>query len=212
MHIDIGGRLVGDGQPCFIIAEIGSNHDQDLGLAHKMIDAAVDAGVDAVKFQTFAADTHYSKFAESPGYLEEKNIHGLIRSLELNRSWQAELKDHAEERNVVFMSSPCDPAAVRELAELNMEAYKVASFDMPDLDLVRLIAEQGKPVILSTGLADWMEIQRAVDACKSVGNDQIALLQCTSLYPAPASLSNLAAMDSMKAAYEIGRASCRERV
>lgn len=203
MAIDIGGRPVGDGHPCFIIAEIGSNHDQDLGLAHAMIDAAADTGVDAVKFQTFNADTHYSKFAASPSYLEEKNIHGLIRSLELNRSWQAELKDHAEDRGVVFMSSPCDADAVHELAALGMEAYKVASFDMPDLDLVRLIAEQGKPVILSTGLADWMEIQRAVDACKQVGNEQIALLQCTSLYPAPASLSNLAAMDSMKAAYGV---------
>jgi sialic acid synthase SpsE len=199
--IKIDNRPVGDGAPCFLIAEIGSNHNQDYSLALKHIDAAADAGVDAVKFQTFKASTHISKYAESPSYLEKKDLHGLIRSLELDRSWQADLKKHSEERGVVFLSSPCDHEAVAELAALGMAANKVASFDMPDQDLVRTIALTGKPVILSTGLADWMEIQRAVDVCRSAGNNDIVLLQCTSIYPAPVNLSNLRAMGSMRQAF-----------
>lgn len=198
--IKIGGRPVGDGQPCFVIAEIGSNHNQDFGLALKMIDAAAAAGVDAVKFQTFKAEAHISKFAESPSYLKDKDLHALIRSLELDRSWHAALKRHCEGRDVVFLSSPCDAEAVAELAGLGMAAHKVASFDLPDADLVRLIAKTGKPVILSTGLADWMTIQRAVDTCREENNQQIMVLQCTSLYPAPSHLSNLRAMAAMRGA------------
>ena len=200
-QIAIDGRVVGDDAPCFLIAEVGSNHNQDLSLALKHIDAAADAGVDAVKFQTFKADTHFSKYAESASYLAEKDIHKLIGSLELDRSWHKVLKKHCEDRNVVFMSSPCDPEAVEELAALGMAAHKVASFDLPDLDLVGQIARTGNPVVLSTGLADWMEIQRAVDTCRKEGNDQIILLQCTSLYPAPAKLSNLKAMTAMRQAF-----------
>jgi sialic acid synthase SpsE len=202
-QVTIDGRLVGDDAPCFVIAEVGSNHNQDLGLALKHIDAAAEAGVDAVKFQTFKADTHFSKYAESASYLAEKNIHKLINSLELDRSWHPALKKHCEDRGVVFMSSPCDAEAVEELAGLGMAAHKVASFDLPDLDLVSLIARTGKPVVLSTGLADWMDIQRGVDTCRKEDNDQIILLQCTSLYPAPVGLSNLSAMASMRAAFGV---------
>ena len=200
-RIEIGGVPVGDGQRCFVVAEVGSNHNRDFDLARRLIDAAAEAGVDAVKVQTFRADSHYSR--KSPGftYLEGVDTYSLIKSLELDRSWHEPLKEHAEARGLVFFSSPCDPEAVAELEALDVAAYKVASFDLPDIDLIRLMAETGKPVILSTGMADWMDIQRAVDACRDAGNNAVVLLQCTSLYPAPAELSNLRAMAAMRAAF-----------
>ena len=199
--LDIGGRLVGDGQSCFVIAEIGSNHNHDYGLACKMIEAAAQTGVDAVKFQTFQAASHYSKKTPGFGYLNNADTHELIRSLELDRSWQAKLKLHAEACGVAFFSSPCDSDAIAGLAKLNVPAYKVASFDLTDDLLIGEMAAVGKPLILSTGMATWADIQFALDAAKKSGNDQIVLLQCTSLYPAPARLSNLHAMAAMRAAF-----------
>jgi sialic acid synthase SpsE len=199
--LDIGGRKVGDEQPCLVVAEIGSNHNQDLDLARRMIDAAAQAGVDAVKFQTFRASSHYSKKTPGFGYLNNVDTHELIRSLELDRSWQAGLKKHTEERGVIFLSSPCDSDAIAGLAALNVPAYKVASFDLTDDCLIGEMAAIGKPLILSTGMATWMDIQFSLDAARGVGNDQIVLLQCTSLYPAPAHLSNLRAMAAMRSAF-----------
>ena len=197
------GRRIGDGQPCFVIAEIGSNHNHDFDLAKQMIDAAADAGVDAVKFQTFRAQSHYSKRAPGFSYLNNCNTFDLIKSLELDRSWHAPLKEYAESRNLVFLSSPCDAEAIDELHRLGTPALKVASFDLSDLALIRHMARTGRPIILSTGMADWMDIQRAVDACRQEGNENIVLLQCTSLYPAPAHLSNLRAMSVMRDAFGV---------
>lgn len=197
------GRWIGDDQPCFVIAEIGSNHNQDFGLAKQMIDAAAEAGVDAVKFQTFRADSHFSKRAPGLSYLKDCNTFELIKTLELDRTWHAPLKEYSESLNLVFLSSPCDIEAIDELDQLGIRAFKVASFDLSDLGLIRHMAKTGRPVILSTGLADWMDIQRAVDACREVGNKNIILLQCTSLYPAPAHLSNLRAVKVMRDAFGV---------
>jgi sialic acid synthase SpsE len=199
--LDIDGRKVGDNCPCFVIAEIGSNHNQNFDLACRLIDAAAQSGVDAVKFQTFKASNHYSRNAPGFGYLGNVDPHELIRSLELDRSWQADLKRHATERGVIFFSSPCDSDAIAGLAALNAPAYKVASFDLTDDVLIGEMAAIGKPMILSTGMATWMDIQFAVDAARHMGNDQLILLQCTSLYPAPEKLSNLRAMASMRLAF-----------
>ncbi|ARP97319.1 N-acetylneuraminate synthase family protein [Bordetella genomosp. 13] len=203
MEIEINGRKVGDGQPAFVIAEIGSNHNQDYDLALRMIDAALMAGADAVKFQTFKADRHVSRRAESPSYLKDRNIQDLLRSLELNRDWQAGLQAHTEGQGGIFFSSPCDFEAVDGLEAIGAPAHKVASFDLTDTDLIGYIARTGKPMILSTGLADWMDIQRGIDTAKKLGNDQLVLLQCTSLYPAPPHLSNLRAMDTMRHAFGV---------
>jgi sialic acid synthase SpsE len=202
LTLKIGNKTVGENQPCFVVAEIGSNHNQDFDLARRLIDAAATTGVDAVKFQTFRADEHYSKRTPSFNYLKGADTHTLIRSLEIDRSWQASLKQHAEARDLSFFSSPCDYDAVAGLHELDVPAYKVASFDLTDIDLVTVIANVGKPIILSTGMADWLDIQRAVDACRHANNSEIVLLQCTSLYPAPANLSNLRAMESMRVAFK----------
>lgn len=202
-NFKIGNREIGDDQPCFVIAEIGSNHNQDYELAIRMIDAAIDAGADAVKFQTFDAKTHVSSKAESPSYLEERDIQKLLKSLELNREWHAGLQAHTIKAGGVFFSSPCDREAVDGLEAIGCPAYKLASFDLPDLEFVSYLAKTGKPLILSTGLADWMDIQRAVDAAHATGNNQLALLQCTSLYPAPAYLSNLRAMPAMRQTFDV---------
>lgn len=194
-------RWIGDGQPCFIIAEIGSNHNNDFELALKLIDVAAEAKVDAVKFQTFRAKDHYSLHTPGFTYLGNYNTYDLIRKCELNRSWHAPLKEYAESRNLIFLSSPCDNEAINELDELGIPAFKVASFDLCDLELIQHMAKTGRPIILSTGLADWMDIQRAVDVCRDAGNDKIVLLQCTSLYPAPAYLSNLRAIKVMRDAF-----------
>ena len=202
--IKIKDRLVGVGQPCFIIAEIGSNHNQDWNLTLKTIDAAVEAGVDAVKFQTFKAAEHVSAKAETPSYLKTSDkLQDIIRQLELNRDWQKPLMQYCQEKGVIFFSSPCDYEAVDQLEALGVPAHKVASFDLPDTDLIRYIAKTGKPVILSTGLANWMDIQRAIDVCHDADNNQIILLQCTSLYPAPVGLSNLRAMETMRVAFNV---------
>lgn len=197
------GRRIGDGQPCFVIAEMASNHDQDFGVATALIDAAVEAGVDAVKVQTFRAVSHFSKYAPGFSYLKNCNPFELIKSLELDRSWHAPLKKYCESRNLVFLSSPCDVEAIDELDALGTPAFKVASFDLTDLTLIRHMARTGRPIILSTGLADWMDIQRAIDACRQEGNDNIVLLQCTVLYPAPAYLANLRAIKVMREAFGV---------
>lgn len=199
----IGNRQVGDGHPAFVIAEIGSNHNQDYQLALDMIDAAIEAGADAVKFQTFKAESHISSKAQSPSYLKEQNIHALIKSLELNRDWQADLKIHTEKRGGIFFSSPCDRDAVDGLETINSPAHKVASFDLPDTELIAYIAQTGKPIILSSGLANWMDIQRAIDTVASKGNQKLIVLQCTSLYPAPSHLSNLNALKTIRSAFDI---------
>jgi sialic acid synthase SpsE len=203
-QIRIGECLVGDGQPCFVIAEIGSNHNGDWALALQLIDAAVAAGVNAVKFQTFRAKTHVSSKARTPSYLKtDQKLQDIIQALEIDRDWHAPLAKYCAGKGVIFFSSPCDREAVDQLEEVGAPAHKVASFDLPDTDLIGYIARTGKPVILSTGLADWMEIQRALDACYAVGNRKVVLLQCTSLYPAPVNLSNLSAMASMRSAFGV---------
>ncbi len=200
---NIGRHPVGDGQPCFVIAEVGSNHNQSLDLAYQHIDAAADAGADAVKFQTFRASQHYSRFTPGFSYLNNQNTWSLIQSLELNREWHGLLKQRAEVRGVEFFSSPCDIEAIDELSALDVCAYKVASFDLPDTGLITHMARTRKPVILSTGMADMEDLRAGVAACRAAGNEQVVLLQCTSLYPAPADLSNLIAMRTMREAFGV---------
>ncbi|MDH5189723.1 MAG: N-acetylneuraminate synthase family protein [Gammaproteobacteria bacterium] len=201
IEFNIGEKHIGDGHPSYIIAEIGSNHNQDYQLALKMIDTAAEAGVDAVKFQTFRAKDHYSKHAPGFSYLENTSTYELIESLELNRDWQSSLADHAKSRGVEFLTSACDTEAITELTKLGMVAYKVASFDLPDHRLINAISSTGKPLILSTGMADMVDLSNAVNTARKAGNEQIVLLQCTSLYPAPAELSNLSSMQTMRQSF-----------
>jgi hypothetical protein len=199
--VHIGSRLVGDGHPAYLVAEVGSNHDQDLDKAFRLIDAAAEAGVDAVKFQTFKASEHYSRRTPGFSYLNNTDTFTLIESLELDRTWQPRLLERANSRGIDFFSSPCDFEALAELDNLGVPVHKLASFDLPDTTLVRAMARSGKPIVLSTGMASWMDIQQALDVMAEESNDQVILLQCTSLYPAPARLANLRAMASMRQAF-----------
>lgn len=199
--IQVNGVEVG-GSRTYIIAEAGSNHNGDIEIAKKLIKAAADCNADAVKFQSFRAKDHYSKHTPHFQYLNGQSTYELIKSLEIDREWHKELMKYAEENSITFLSSPCDEDAIEQLAELKIAAYKVASFDLSDLNLIRKMSSYGKPMILSTGMADYADIQRAINTCQEEGNNQIILLQCTSLYPAPAHLSNLASILTMQKAFD----------
>lgn len=196
-NIRIGEHEIGNDKKCFIIAEAGSNHNNDFDKALKLIDVAVEAGADAVKFQTFKADKHYSKKTPDFDYLEE-SPYELIKKLELNRNWQKDLKKHCDKKGISFLSSPCDKEAIDQLDNLGVEAFKMGSFDIVDLELLKYMAKKGKPVIVSTGLANYEDILDVVETMKKAENEQLILLQCTSLYPAPANLSNLKGMKVIK--------------
>lgn len=201
--INIDGVPVGEGRT-YIIAEAASNHDGDMNQAKKIIKAAAEAGADAVKFQLFKAKNHYSRYTPGFKYLEnqkQKSTYELIQSLELDREWVHELMKYAESQNITFLSTACDYEAVDLLGNLDIAAFKVSSFDLPDTHLLRYMAKYKKPIILSTGMANYSDIQSAIDVCKEAGNNQIILLQCTSLYPAPVELSNLKAIQTLKEAF-----------
>lgn len=203
--VSVAGRAVGQGEACFVVAEVGANHNRDFDLAKRLIDVAVEARADAVKFQTYSADTLYSRKTPRFKYLKDvadSDTHALLKSSELPRDWQRRLADYARERHIVFFSSPFDTRAVDELAEIGVPLFKIASFELVDLPLIEYTASKGRPVVLSTGMATLGEIEDALLACRKAGNEQIILLQCASLYPAPAELINLRSMDTMRAAFD----------
>jgi len=202
MVIDTKFSKIGKDQPCFIIAEIGSNHNGDFNIACELIQKAKEAGVNAVKFQTFKAKNHYSKYTPKVD-LYDQDIYTLIKSLEIDRSWHTKLSDYCENINIDFLDSPCDNDAVDLALSVNMPLLKVASFDMIDLKLVEKIASTGKGIILSTGMSNLSEIQDAINICRLKRNEKIIVLQCTSLYPAPSNLANLKVMNTLSQAFNV---------
>jgi len=204
--VRIGARWVGGDEPCFVIAEAGANHNRDLPLAKELIDVAAEASADAVKFQTYSAETLYSKKTPRFSYLEgvsSKDTWELIKEIELPREWQGELATYAAKRGILFLSTPFDHRAVDELAALDVPAYKIASFEIVDLHLIAHAAAKGRPMILSTGLASYEDIADALAACASAGNRDVVLLQCASLYPAPPARMNLRAMATLRHAFAV---------
>ncbi len=202
MKIKIGPKFVGDGNPCFVIAEAGSNHNRDLKKALKLIDVAVEAGADAVKFQVFRAETLYSKNTPRfPG--ENKPPFELIRNVELPRNWLPKLAEHAISQDIIFLSTPFDYTAVDELDSLGVCAFKWASSEITDLQFLEYAASKGKPMIISTGMSNLADIQEAIDTIKKVGNANIILMQCTALYPTQPEQVNLRMMDSMRNAFHL---------
>ena len=205
-RINLADRWVGDGAPCFVVAEAGANHNRDLALGKELIDVAADAGADAVKFQTYSAETLYSKKTPRFSYLEQqtsKDTWQLIKDIELPREWQAELQAWARKRGILFFSTPFDYRAVDELDALGVPAYKIASFEVVDLPLIRYAAARHRPMIISTGLATYEDIHDAVETCRHAGNHDLVLLQCASLYPAPPARINLRAMDTLRRAFGV---------
>jgi len=207
VEITIGKRKVGQNHPVFIIAEAGSNHNRDLDQAKKLIEIAAEAEVDAVKFQTYSAETLYSKKTPNPEYLkdkmEQKSIWQLIKDIELPREWQGELADYSRSHDIMFLSTPFDYKAIEELEALNVLAYKIASFEIVDLPFLKKIAETKKPIILSTGMASLGDIEDAVNAIRKIGDTEIALLQCAINYPPPFEDLNLRAIKTLQQAFQV---------
>ena len=200
--IKIADRIVGAGEPCFIIAEAGVNHNGDIGLAKKLIDAAKTAGVDAVKFQTFRTEDIVSKTTSVATY-QEKNIgtsesqQEMLKKLELSYDDFVELKKYCDEKGIIFLSTPHTEDAIDFLENL-IPAYKTGSGDLINLPFLKKVAKKGKPIILSTGMSTMQEVEEALEAIYEEGNNQVIVLHCTTDYPCPFEDANLRVMQAMK--------------
>jgi len=181
-EIAIAGCPVGGQTSPYIIAEAGSNFNQSLDTARRLIDVAADAGANAVKFQLFRADVLYPNGGE---------VHDIFKSIELDSNWVPLLDRHARERGVAFLASAFDMDSVDVLEAVGTPAHKIASSETANLAFVHYVASKGKPVIISTGMCDMVDVEEAVNVCLGVGNRQVILLQCGAMYPLPPDLANL---------------------
>ncbi|WP_276666198.1 pseudaminic acid synthase [Thalassolituus oleivorans] len=203
--IVIDGRAIGAAHKPYIVAELSGNHNQSIDRAIQLIDAAVDAGADAVKLQTYTADT-MTLNCRMPGFVIDnpdslwagRTLYDLYEEAHTPWEWHQQLFAHAKKRNISMFSSPFDKTAVDFLESLNVPAYKIASFECTDLALIRYVAATGKPLIISTGMATAAEIEEAVTAARSVGCKQLILLKCTSTYPATAANTNISTIPHLR--------------
>jgi len=201
--IKIGDRLIGEGEPTFIVAEIGVNHNGSVKMAKKLIDSAKEVGADAVKFQAFKAERIVTKYAEKAVYQKEttdpqKSQYNMLKKLELSDAEMKELHGYARKRNILFLSSVFDEESVDLLDRLDVLAFKVASGEITDLPLLRYMARKKRSIILSTGLSTLEEIGEALGIFTVEGITDIVLLHCITSYPAKAEEANLKMMDVLK--------------
>jgi pseudaminic acid synthase len=192
----IGNFSIDSDSRVFIIAELSANHNGSIDTAIETIKAAKRAGADCIKFQTYTADTitidcNKEDFFIKGTIWDGSNLHKLYQQAYTPWEWHELLFKTAYEEGLVCFSSPFDKSAVDFLENLNTPAYKIASFEITDIPLIEYVASKGKPIIISTGIAEMEDIQLAVDTCRKVGNNQIALLKCTSSYPAPIEEANM---------------------
>ncbi|MFO0852003.1 MAG: pseudaminic acid synthase [Gemmataceae bacterium] len=205
----IAGRPVGSGHPCYLIAELSANHGQDFDQAVKLVRAAKEAGADAVKLQTYTADTltipsDRPEFRIGGGTLwDGRTLHALYGEAYTPWDWQPKLKRVADDLGLHLFSTPFDPTAVDFLEEMGVPVHKIASFEIVDLPLVERVAKTGKPIIMSTGMATLAEISDAVDTVRKTGNEQLVLLKCTSAYPSPPSAMNLRTIPHLGEAFGV---------
>ena len=198
----IDGRSIGPNHPPYIIAELSANHNGSIETAFKIIEGASKAGADAIKLQTYRPDTitldcNTEDFRIDSGLWAGKTLYELYSEAYMPWDWHAPLFEHARKNGITIFSSPFDNTAVDLLEDLNAPAYKIASFEAVDLPLIRYVASTGKPMIISTGMADAEEIQAAIEAAKSAGCSDLAILHCVSGYPAPPSDYNLHTIPDM---------------
>ncbi len=200
--IRIGNRMVGVDNPCLVVAEMSANHGGDIVRALEIVHAAAESGADAIKIQTYTADTitmnsHREWFNIDEGTWDGENLYELYQRAFTPWEWHARIKEEAEREGLIFFSTPFDPTAVDFLEELNVDLYKIASFELIDIPLIRRIAKCKKPIIMSTGMGTLSEIDEAVRTIRGEGNDQMALLRCASAYPAITDEMNLKTMQNM---------------
>jgi len=201
--VRIGKRVIGEGQPCFIVAEAGSNHNGNLEQALAMIDVARAANIDAVKFQNFRASKLYPPNAGLSDYLPvKKPIYDIIKSLEMPLEWIPTLADYCKAKDLMFFSAPFDEESA-DVLDPYVEVFKIASYEITHMPLIRHVARKRKPMILSTGTADLGEVGQAVKWCHAEGNDQVILLQCTASYPAPPTSLNVRALVTMRETFGV---------
>ena len=201
--MEINGRIIGDGHPAYIIPEMSANHAGSMERALELIHAAKDAGADCVKIQTYTADTmtidcHNEYFQIEKGTWEGENLYGLYQKAYTPWEWQEQLRDEAAKVGIDFLSTPFDPLSVAFLEELGVHFYKIASFELVDIPLLECVAAKNKPIVMSTGMGTLEEIQEAVDAIYSTGNRQLALMKCSSAYPAKPEEMNLRTIQDLK--------------
>jgi pseudaminic acid synthase len=202
VQIAIAGRQIGGSAPPYVIAELSANHNGNIETAFRIIEEAKKSGADAVKLQTYSADTitlncDSEDFKIHGGLWDGRTLYDLYEEAHTPWAWHAKLFEHARKLAITIFSSPFDNTAVDLLEDLNAPAYKIASFEAIDLPLIKCVASTGKPMIISTGMADAEEIQEAIDAARAGGCKELAILHCVSGYPAPAQDYNLRIIPDM---------------
>lgn len=208
MKIRIGERLIGEGKPCFIVAEAGVNHNGDIHLAKELIDAAKNAGADAVKFQAFKAEKIATIYAEKADYQtrnagKDKSQLAMLKKLELDEKDIRELYNYAQKNNIVFLSSAFDRESIDLLNDLGVSAFKIASGEITNLPLLKYVAKKKKPIILSTGMSTLDEIEQAVKVIRENGTKDIVLLHCVTSYPARKEDVNLRAIETLRRKFKL---------
>ncbi|MDB4293009.1 pseudaminic acid synthase [Maribacter sp.] len=207
--ITIDNFTIDQNSPVFIIAELSANHNGSITTAIETVKAAKRAGADCIKLQTFTADTitldsKKDDFKINQGTLwDGQYLHDLYKTTHLPWEWHEQIMQAAKAEGLICFSSPFDPTSVDFLETLDVPAYKIASFEITDIPLIEYIASKGKPVIISTGIAGKEDIELALDACKRMGNDAIALLKCTSSYPAPINEANMCMVTDLAERYKV---------
>ncbi|MFC2095145.1 pseudaminic acid synthase [Candidatus Bipolaricaulota bacterium] len=209
VHISISGRKVGRREPVYVIAEMSANHNQSFDRAVRIIEAAKEAGADAVKLQTYTPDTitipcNDALFQIGGGTLwEGRNLYDLYSEAYMPWKWQPKLKRIANDLGLDLFSAAFDPTAVDYLEEMDVPMHKIASFEIVDIPLIEHMARTGKPIIISTGMATLAEIEEAVSAARNAGANQIALLKCTSAYPVSPDEMDLATIPHLSQAFNV---------
>lgn len=206
--LKIKERIIDNNQPTYVIAEMSGNHAGSMERAKEIIHAAKESGADCIKIQTYTPDTitmdcDNQYFNIKAGTWKDENLYQLYKQAFTPWEWQAELKEEADCIGIDFLSTPFDKSSVDFLESIELDFYKIASFELVDIPLIKYVASKGKPVILSTGMGKLGEIEDAVSAIRTEGNSQIALLRCASAYPAVSDQMNLATMQNMKETFDV---------